>query len=228
MKKFDQELAVLRDEIVNMGAIAQSMVSMAIGALTDLQAVYDKVRAAEDQLDQKQLYVDHEAVRLLTVYSPVAANLRFVLSVTHVNNALERIGDQALGLCHNLDFAGKHAAEATSGPALARFQRMGELTQAMVRDALLAFSGEDAILARATIAHDDLVDAINDDVQKEILSDDVVREGIAAPRSIAGALTHLLIARSLERIADQATNICEEVIYMVKGDDVRHRPKAKR
>src|SRR5688572_15847044 len=107
MKKFDQELAALRDEIANMGAIAQSMVSLAIAALTDLHAVYDKVRASEDQLDQKQLYVDHEAVRLLTVYSPVAANLRFVLSVTHVNNALERIGDQALNLCHNLDFAGK-------------------------------------------------------------------------------------------------------------------------
>src|SRR5829696_7364545 len=100
MKKFDQELASLRSRVVEMGHLAQSMVEMAIAAMTDLDAVYKQVLANEDRLDQMELDIDHEAVRLLTVYSPVATDLRFVLSVSHVNNALERIGDQAVGLCH--------------------------------------------------------------------------------------------------------------------------------
>lgn len=221
MKRFEQELEALRDRVAGMGHLAQGMVRMALSAMTDLPAVYKKVLEAEDQLDQMQLAIDHEAVRLLTVYSPVAADLRFVLSVSHVNQALERIGDQAVGLCHNLDFAHRHA----DASVLPKLQQMGEMVQVMVRDALLAFIGKDAALARATMAQDDLVDSLNDQVLRETLSDDVVRRAITGPRDVAGALTQILMARSLERMADQATNICEEVIYMVQGDDVRHRHK---
>jgi phosphate transport system protein len=222
MKKFEHELEALRDRVAEMGKMAQQMVAMAISAMTDLPAVYQKVLALEEQLDQMQLDIDHEAVRLLTVYSPVAADLRFVLSVSHANQALERIGDQAVGLCHNLDFAHRHA-DATVLPKL---QKMGEAVQAMVRDAILAFVCNDASLAQTTMTQDDLVDALNDQIMRETLSDDVVRQAIAGPKDVAGALTQILLARSLERIGDQATNICEEVIYMVKGRDVRHKHKA--
>ena len=218
MKKFEQELEALRGRLVEMGELARSMVAMSISAMTDLAAVYQKVLQVEEQVDQMQLTIDHEAVRLLTVYTPVAGDLRFLLSASRVNSSLEHIGDQAVGLCHNLDFSARHADAAE----LPKLRRMGDLAQEMVRDALQAFVIKDASLARAIIAKDDVVDALYDEIMMEILSDDIVRQAIAGPRDIAGALTQVLLARSLERMADQATNICEEVIYMVKGDDIRH------
>jgi phosphate transport system protein len=221
MKKFDKELASLRNRVVEMGKLTQSMVEMAITAMADLDAVYQKVLDAEDRLDQMELEIDHEAVRLLTVYSPVAADLRFVLSVSHVNNALERVGDQAVGLCHTIDFSGKHLA--AGGEALPKLKQMGEIVRGMIRDAILAFVGEDAALAEKTIGQDDAVDSINDQIMREVLGGG--RQESGAQRDIPGALTQILIARSLERFGDQATNICEEVIYMVQGADVRHSHK---
>ena len=219
MKKFEQDLDALRQRIVEMGALAQLMVAMSLSAMTDLQAVYQKVLAVEDQVDQLQLAIDREVVRLLAVYTPVAGDLRFVLSASRVNNALERIGDQAVGLCHNLDFAARHAAAAE----LPKLRRMGDTVQNMVRAALKAFVDKDASLARTTIAQDDIVDTLNDEILKEILRGDVVLQAGVVKGAIAEALTQVLLGRSLERMADQATNICEEVIYMVQGDDIRHR-----
>lgn len=224
MKKFDRELASLRSRVVEMGHLAQSMVEMAIAAITDLSAVYQRVLEAEDRLDQAELDVDHECVRLLTVYSPVAANLRFVLAVSHVNHALERVGDQAVGLCHTIDFAGKHLA--AGGDAMPKLKQMGEIVQGMIRDAILAFVGEDAVLAEKTIAQDDALDRLNDQIMRETLSGAARSDSAnARPADVAAALTQILIARSLERFGDQATNVCEEVIYMVQGADVRHSHK---
>jgi phosphate transport system protein len=225
MKKFDRELAALRSKVVEMGRITQSMVEMAITAMSDLDAVYRKVLENEDRLDQMQLDIDHEAIRLLTVYSPVAADLRFVLSVSHVNNALERIGDQAVGLCHTIDFGGKHLAAA--GEALPKLKQMGEIVQGMIRDAILSFVGEDAMLAQKTMGQDDAVDALNDQIMRETLHGEAAKQPGSEPPDIAAALTQILIARALERFGDQATNICEEVIYMVQGADVRHTQKPR-
>jgi phosphate transport system protein len=219
MKKFDHELDALHERVEAMGDTAQSIVSLAISAMTNLKPVYKKVLETEDKLDRMQLDIDHEAVRLLTVYSPVAADLRFLLAVIQVNMALERVGDQAVGVCHALDTAGRQV----DGAMLPKLQDMGGLVQGMLRDAMQAFANRDAALARTTMAHDDPVDSLNDKILKEILSDDAVLQAIAPPRDLAGALTQVLLARSLERMADQATNICESVIYMVKGDDVRHQ-----
>lgn len=219
MKKFEQELGSLQKRVVAMGDLAQTMVAMAVSAMTDLKAVYKGVLSAEDQLDQLQLEIDHETVRLLTVYSPVAADLRFLLSVFQVNMALERVGDQSVGLCHTLDTAARQADQAL----LPRLQDMGGLVRAMLRDAMQAFAHNDVGLARTTITHDDPVDSLNDTILKQVLSDDAMRQAMCPPRDLAGALTQILLARSLERMADQATNICESVIYMVKGDDVRHQ-----
>lgn len=218
MKKFEQEIEMLRNRLVEMGNLAQSAVTNAIAALSDYKSGYARVQDNEDRLDHMQLEIDQEAVRLLTIYSPVAADLRFVLTVTHINTALERIGDQAIGLCHNIELASNHLDEA----ALPKLKRMGELAQGMVADAMQAFVRRDAYLARTTMLHDDMVDSMNDGILKELLSDEVVRDALTGPRDLAGALSHILIARSLERIADQATNICEEVVYMVEGDDIRH------
>jgi phosphate transport system protein len=220
MKKFDQDLAALGARVMEMGTVAQSMVDMARLAMTDLNSVYQKIVKAEDQLDKMQLLIDREAVRLLTIYSPVASDLRYVLSVTHVNAALERVGDQALGLCHTLDSADRQADSAVLPTLIA----MGERAAVMVKDAMLAFFKRDAKLARSIMSKDDSLDELNDQVLKQTLSDD---EKNAGKRDLASALTQILLARAWERIGDQATNICEEVIYIAEGEDVRHAGKIK-
>src|SRR5258706_1245874 len=220
MKKFDQDLAALAARVMEMGTIAESMVAMAGAAMKDLKSVYQKVLRVEDQLDQMQLEIDHEAVRLLTVYGPVAGDLRYVLAVSHVNAALERIGDQAVGLCHTLDSAHRQPDPALLPTLLA----MGERAEVMVKDAMLAFFKRDAALARSIMSRDDNLDDLNDQVLSRTLSDD---ESSGEKTKLASAVAQILMARTWERIGDQATNICEEVIYIVEGEDVRHAGKVK-
>src|SRR6476646_9848424 len=220
MKKFDQDLAALGARVMQMGTLAQQMVSMARLAMTELNTMYPRVLKAEDQLDKMQLEIDHEAVRLLIVYGPVAGDLRYVLSVSHVNAALERIGDQAVGLCHSLDSAHQQPDPALLPTLLA----MGERAEVMVKDAMLAFFKRDAQMARSIMSRDDSLDDLNDQVLSRTLTDDEKAAG--ERKNVASAVAQILMARVWERIGDQATNICEEVIYIVQGEDVRHMGKS--
>jgi len=221
MKKFDQDLAALGARVMQMGTLAQQMVSMARLAMTELNTMYPRVMKAEDQLDKMQLEIDHEAVRLLIIYGPVAGDLRYVLSISHVNSALERIGDQAVGLCHSLETA----HQAPDPALLPTLLAMGERAEVMVKDAMLAFFKRDAALARSIMSKDDNLDDLNDQVLNQTLSEDD-KEG-ADKTNLASAVAQILMARVWERIGDQATNICEEVIYIVEGEDVRHARLAK-
>lgn len=220
MKKFEHELADLRQRVVEMGSLTETMVADAIDAITDPhnQALFDRVLQAEGRLDSMQVEIDKEAIRMMTIYSPVASDLRFLLSVTRINTELERIGDNATNLCEAVQLM----ASKTDAPPLHQLTKMGEIVRDMVSDALNAFVQHDIRKAQATIASDDMVDALNDQIVGELLSDDVVREVLASHTNIAGALAQLLISRSLERIADQSTNISEEVVYWVEGLDIRH------
>jgi phosphate transport system protein len=221
MKKFEQDLSALRQQIVAMGELARKMVDLALKALGDHTIdVYHNVLACEEQLDQMQLDVDREAIRLLTVYGPVATDLRFVLMVARINSELERVGDQAVNMCEDLQLM----ASKTNAAPPPVILKMSKLVAGMVRDAMAAFIQEDARKAEEVLATDDVVDALNDQIVRELLSDQIVRDAIAEPKpDITDSLALILISRSLERIADQATNICEEVIYMIKGADIRHK-----
>ena len=221
MKKQETEIAELRAQVSKMGELTETMVSRVTAAVKgkDQDTVYSTVVEEEKQLDAMQLEIDKEAVRMLTVYSPVASDLRFVLSVTRVSAELERIGDQSKNICGSLQLMlNKAKAQPVS-----QILRMAEIVEAMVRDAMDAFVQNDSRKARATITCDDMVDALNDQVIEEMLNDDVVRKGIEEPVDLANAMSQILLSRSFERIGDQATNICEEVVYMVKGDDIRHQ-----
>ena len=220
VKKLEEDLASLRQLVVEMGNLTEEMVVTSIKAIDDSERdeLISKVMADEDQIDQMQLDIDKEAIRLLTVYSPVAGDLRFVMSVSRITSELERIGDHATNMCENIQLMASKAV-ATAEPEV---MQMAVIVNEMVSDALNAFLHSDHRRARSTIAKDDLVDTLNDQIVEELLSDELVKEVLAGKRDIAGALSQMLIARSLERIADQATNISEEVVYMVKGDDIRH------
>jgi len=220
MKKFAKELTALQDQLFEMGHLAESMVAMATSQLLSKSAgdVFDAVMGRERRLDKMQLDIDHEAVRMLTVYGPVATDLRYLLTVMHVNSALERMGDQAVNLCEDLQLLTARP-DAVPKPVLGQ---MARIVNEMVRGALDAVVGKNARIAEHVMTRDDLVDSMNDQVVRELLSDEVVREVLRGPKDIAGALAQILVARSMERIGDQAVNICEDVIYMVKGADVRH------
>lgn len=220
MKKFENELSQLKHALVEMGEVAEAMLACANKAITDREneSLYAKVLEDEDRLDLMQLDVDHEAVRLLTVFGPVASDLRFVLMASRIASELERIGDQAVNVCESL----RLMASKTESPPLPELIKLSKVVGGMVHDANTAFVNNDASVARSTIAHDDLADALNDQIITELLSDEVIRGAMNNPDEIAGALAQVLIARSLERIADQSTNICEEIIYLIKGHDIRH------
>lgn len=224
MKKFDNELAALQARLVEMADLAKSMVRLAAAAVQNrTREVQPEVAASESRLDRMQIEIDHEAIRMLTVYGPVATDLRYILVVTHVTAQIERMGDQVVNICEALQLMSSPPAEHAALPEL---HKMADLVGQMVHDALDAYFSKDAAKAETTRSHDDVIDALKDQIVQQLLTDQVLREVLAGAKDIADAVAQILIARNLERIADQAVNICKEVVYMVKGADVRHRPKS--
>lgn len=221
MKKMEHELSIFRQHVIEMGNLTEQMVLQVIDALTqpNVQELVDQVMQNEVQLDQMQLDIDKEAIRLLTIYSPVAGDLRLIMSVSRITAELERIGDHAVNMCESLPLL----LEESDFQLLPEVGKMAGVVKTMVSDALNSFVQSDIGKAKATIASDNMVDAYNDQIVGELLSVEMVKELLQGPKDVAGAMAQLLIARSLERIADQATNISEEVVYMVKGDDIRHQ-----
>jgi len=223
MKKLEQELENLKHRIAEMGDLAQSMMEEAVLALSDPQddEHHQRVLADEERLDQMQLEVDKETIRLLTVYGPVAGNLRLVISAARINSELERIGDQTVSMCSHIQLL----VSQSDTPPLEQFKGMAKLVHAMLCETLKAFRLDDAAKARATMVNDNLVDVINDDIVRELLGFDHKSSGSDSAKDIATGVAQVMISQSLERIADQACNVCEQIIYMVEGTDVRHRVK---
>lgn len=219
MKQFDEDLAAVHKQLVEMGTLAETMLEGAVQVLTSQSdEAFRAISHSETTMDQMQLDIDQEVVRLLTVYGPVASDLRYLLTVSKVTSNLERIGDQAVNMCETIQLI-NNPSENSTQPQLSH---MAHLVQNMLRQSLNAYINKDAKAPESIMAQDDVIDSINDQIARELLSDDIVREAIKAPQDIATIMAQILVARSLERIADQACNICEEVYYLVKGDDVRH------
>jgi|GEM_PF-828804 len=224
MKKFEHELEALQQKLADMGRLTIEMVGVASSAVADRTVnLSDKAAGLESQVNQMQLDIDGEAMRLLTVYGPVASSLREILAMTHVTAQFERIGDQVVNVCESLQLM----KPGTEPVAFEHIRSMSELAAGMVEDAILSYSSSDTALAEATRAQDDLVDALNELVVEELLSDEVVHAVVAGEQDVKDSLAEILIARHFERIADQAVNVCKEVVFMVRGDDVRHRSKTR-
>jgi phosphate transport system protein len=213
MMYFQRGLNRLKQRVLEMGALAESMAADASRALvTGDAALVQQVRAREPMVDQFQVEIDREAVRLITIYAPVARDLRFLLMIVRINSELERIGDQAFDNCDYLELLPRPR------PQLDDLSQISGIVLGMVRDALEAFRDEDTRKARAVMEMDDRVDALDAQVFRSLLEHPAADAG-----SRAASLGLILVARSLERIADHATNICEEVFYLVEGTDVRHQ-----
>jgi len=215
MRRFDQELSELHHQLIEMGTLAESMVSIVLKALEDVTLnIEESLHASENMLDEMQNTIDKEVVRILTVYSPVATDLRYVLTVSHVTSSLERIGDQTTNVVSLLQLM---MARSTTKPE-ARIIQMGQAVLEMLHGALGAYINRNAKEAEKYRNRDEYVDSLNDQIMREVLSEEVALEALKGEPNIAGPLAQILIARALERIGDQACNICDQVPSLL-GDN---------
>ena len=214
-RHFEVELQALRDRLLAMGSLAETMIHQAIKALVDRdQGLVQAVLAHEEEIDLLCIEIDDRCFTQIALRQPMASDLRFLVAGIKINSDLERIGDQAVSIA-------LRARSLISQPQLKPLidiPRMAELVQWMVRKSLDAFVRQDPELARSVIDRDDDVDALRDQVVRELLT-----YMMGDPTTVPRALDLILVSRNLERIADHATNIAEDVIYIVRGEDVRER-----
>jgi len=213
-RQFDRELDNLKKKLVHMAALAETMIDKAIAGLVQRDAApASKVRDYEQEVNRLEIEIDEAALTLLATQQPVARDLRFIVAATKINGELERIGD----LCINITQNAETLLQQPPLKPLIDIPHMADLARKMVRDSLDAFIAGDALVAQAVIMADDRVDALKDQVLRELLT-----YMISDPRAIERSLALILISRHLERIGDHAVNIAEDVIYMIQGRDVRH------
>jgi len=212
-----REIEGLKKRILHMGARVEDAVRGAVASLVgrDSQLAEDVI-ARDEKMDEIEVEIEEECLKILALHQPVAVDLRYVIAVLKINNDLERIGDLAVNIA-------ERAAYLASHPGLEvplDYEGMAELTQLMLKRSLDSLVNTDAELARQVRASDDEVDAMNRQMYR-ILEEYMAQHSDQIPESL-----HLLSAsRHLERIADGATNIAEDVIYMVEGEIVRHQPE---
>ncbi len=220
MKRFfDAELEALRSKLLQMGDRSIEQTRLAVRALAEGDlALADKVIAADDEIDRLEVQIDDEAIRYMTLRGPIASELRLVVVGMKASHDLERVGDEATSIARR---ARKLAIEPKI-ELYADIPRMANIALEMLRDALDCFVHEDEHKALAVIRRDPEVDNINRLVYRRLTS-----YMIENPDTIARALELMFISKSIERIADHATNIAEEMIYLAKGKDVRHSDELK-
>jgi len=213
-RHFVHDLEELKQRLLWMGGLAERAVHQAMQAM--LEAQEESARRVLDEegaINELQIEIDDRVVQLLALQQLMAADLRLVLAVARINNDLERIGDQAV----NIAQAAQRVMRHPRVKPYVDLPRMSELAEGMMRDSLNALVQKDVELARSVLARDDQVDQLRDQIFRELLSYMMGDSSVVFP-----AFELILVAKNLERIGDHATNIAEDVIYMVAGHDVRH------
>jgi phosphate transport system protein len=211
---FEHELQALKNRLLNMGALVEERVHQAIGALMgrDLETA-EEIIAGDEEVNDLQIEIDDRAIKLLALQQPMASDLRLITATIKINADLERIGDQAVNIAQNA----VKVLEAPPLKPIIDLPRMAEIAEKMTRDSLDAFVRKDVALAREVLGRDDEVDQLKDTIFRVLLT-----YMMADPGTIERALSLILVSRNIERIADHATNIAEDVIFLVEGRDVRH------
>jgi phosphate transport system protein len=216
---FEEDLQTLKQRLLGMGALVEERVHRAIVALIERRLdLAESVAASDQDVNELQIEIDDRALKLLALQNPMATDLRLITVAMKINSDLERIGDQAVNIAENVTKILRHPPLK---PTI-DLPRMAQIAEAMTRDALDAFVRKDIALARAVLGRDDEVDSMKDQVFRVLLT-----YMMADPGTIERALALILISRNLERIADHATNIAEDVIFLVEARDVRHHHEAE-
>ena len=214
-RHIERQLAQLKERILRIGTLVEEAIAKSITALINRDTTLaQRVMANDVEIDRMEVEVEEECLKILALYQPVAADLRLVVSVLKINNDLERIGDLAKNIAKRVS----QLAQAGVVELPAEIRTMATLAQEMVRESLEAVVNGDPALARRVREEDDAVDESRQRVRKMVLA------GIKAePERVESLLRINSVSKHIERIADMATNIAEDVIYMVEGDIVRHR-----
>ncbi|GAB4362488.1 MAG: phosphate signaling complex protein PhoU [Deltaproteobacteria bacterium] len=214
-KHYAEELIHLKETILRMGGLAEKMTHRAVQALVERKReILPEVRGMEQHVNKLHMEIDEIALRMIALRQPTATDLRFITAAMKINTDLERIGDQAINI---VEKAEKLLSVPIVKP-LIDIPRMAGIAEEMLKAALDAFVQGNDELAHRTILRDDSVDQLKDQVFRELLT-----FMLADPSTIPRSMDLILVSRHLERIADHATNICEDVIFMVKGKDIRHQ-----
>ncbi len=213
---FDEDLRLLKKKLLVMADTAQDMIVMAIRSLVERQENLGKrVLEVERSVNRMEVEIEEEVLKLLATRQPAAGDLRLLVALLKINNDLERIADQACNICGTVFYL---LQEPPLEAPLVDIPGMAKLAQKMVRDSIHAFIHHDPALAKAVCENDDEVDWMNESIFRILLT-----RMIENPKGITRCVDLILISRSLERIADHATNIGEEVIFIEKGKNIKHR-----
>jgi len=213
-RHFQDELEQLKARLLEMGGLAEEQVRLAVNALVNRDRdLIARVLTGDDPLNALHIELDSRCFTLLALYQPMAVDLRAIVAAVKINTDLERVGDLAI----NIAEAAQRYVAHPPVKKLIDIPRMANIAQSMLRDALDAFVRGDTALAETVLNEDDALDSLKTQIFRELLT-----YMLADPATIEPALDLILVSRHLERIGDHATNIAEDVIFMVSARDVRH------
>jgi phosphate transport system protein len=219
-RTFDEELNQLNEKLLRMADLVEEMISLSIeGLKRQEEGPARDVLCKEDAVNILDVEIDEACMKLFALRQPMARDLRFIASAMKIGSELERMGDLAVNIA-------EQALELLKAPMLKPLidiPRMAKLSQKMVRDSIQAFIHHKEELARDVCTRDDEIDSLNDQIFRELLT-----YMMEDPLTIKRAVRLILVGRHLERIADHATNISEDVIYLVKGKTIKHHIEQRR
>ncbi len=219
MRHFEERLNELRQRLLEMSGLVESAIYRSVHAVVDRdEGLAQRVIENESRVNQMEIDIDDMAVQLLALEQPVAIDLRLITAAIKINNDLERMGDLAVSIAERA----LSLMHEPSVNAQIDVPYLAGLVESMVRKALDSFVKKDSDLARNVLFSDDAVDNLRNTIYKEMI---LYMED--NPRSIPQALNLIFVARNLERIADHATNIAEDVLFLVEGVDVRHHAEVR-
>ncbi len=215
IRHIDSELQALKDLALQMGGCAEKALDQACKlVLTKASSGLEEVNRHESRINDLQILIDESCVNVLAKQAPVAKDLRLVIAITRINTDLERMGDQSVNIARA---ATELYAAFPQVQVPAQLHQMADEVRNMVRWVLDAFSRRDVELSHKVLEHDDMVDQLKDE-----LIDSMKEKMAKGQESVDVGLAFIMIAKNLERMADHATNLAEEVIYLATGNDVRH------
>jgi phosphate transport system protein len=216
---FQKELQDLKEDLLKMSALVEEAIRTAVKSLVKRDSdLATKTFEGEDQINRMEIDIEDRCLKLLALMQPMAADLRFITSAMKIITDLERMGDQAVNIA-------ERAISLNQEPQLKPYidiPKIAEIAQSMVKDVLDAFVNSDSKLARSVCERDDTVDGLNDQVFRELLT-----FMVSDPQTITRAVHLMIVCRCLERIADHATNIAEDVIFLVDGRVIKHHADVK-
>lgn len=213
-KKYEEDLQDLKEDILKMGGLVEEMMILSMKSLVDRNSkLAQQVMVQDREANQLELEIDDRCVKLLALRQPAASDLRFIIIGLRISKDLERIGDLAVDISQQAEHLNK---EPQLKPYVT-LPQIAQKTQIMVKDALDSFVHKDAQKAQKVCEMDDEVDDLKDFIFRELT--EMMQQD---PSSVMRSVRLILVSRHLERIADHATNIAEEVIFMTEGRDIRH------